>query len=412
MTPHRTQTGGMKRAIGPVVAIAGNDLRLMLRSRAAVFFTLVFPLLFALLFGLIFSGASSGGGGFALPIVVIDHDRTERSAAFVERLIEGEAVEVHADLEHDAAMDALRRGAVVAVIELEPGFGARLAAPFGATPSEAQVKMAVDPARQVERAAFSGVIAGAMYRQIADEFRPLLIEANETGGEGSNAVSSDMPIRIDVEEVSGHERTHINPFELTFPQGVAWGMIGCVTGFGLGLLDERRRGTLLRLAAGPMHRWQILAGKALGCFITACLVVALLFAVGALPVFGVRLAGPVQMVMVTASIAFAFVGIMMLVASLSPSQAGADGAARAVLLVLALMGGAGVPLMFFSPWLRAAASVSPFKWTIVALEGATFRGASPAELLMPCGVLVAMGAIGLGIGGGVFARWSMHGGDE
>jgi ABC-2 type transport system permease protein len=41
---------------------------------------------------------------------------------------------------------------------------------------------------------------------------------------------------------------------------------------------------------------------------------------------------------------------------------------------------------------------------VLALEGATFRDFSLAEMLFPCGVLLGVGALGFGCGVFVFSR--------
>ena len=75
------------------------------------------------------------------------------------------------------------------------------------------------------------------------------------------------------------------------------------------------------------------------------------------------------------------------------------------LMVMAMIGGGMVPLMFLPGWLQDIASVSPVKWSILALEGAIWRDFSYAELAGPCGVLVGMGAVCFVVGTRAF-RWS------
>ena len=70
----------------------------------------------------------------------------------------------------------------------------------------------------------------------------------------------------------GHQATPVtreragpaNAFDITFPQGVMWGIIGCVMSFAISLVSERVHGTFVRLQMAPLTRAQILGGKALG----------------------------------------------------------------------------------------------------------------------------------------------------
>ena len=52
---------GMLAGIRAMWAIAWTDVRLLLRDRAAAFFTFVFPIVFAIFFGLVFGGNAKKG---------------------------------------------------------------------------------------------------------------------------------------------------------------------------------------------------------------------------------------------------------------------------------------------------------------------------------------------------------------
>lgn len=67
-----------------VTALAGKDLKLLLRDKAGFFFTFVFPLLYCMLFGAIMSGM--GKEPSAMKVVVVDEDKTAKSIEFVETL--------------------------------------------------------------------------------------------------------------------------------------------------------------------------------------------------------------------------------------------------------------------------------------------------------------------------------------
>ena len=125
--------------------------------------------------------------------------------------------------------------------------------------------------------------------------------------------------------------------------------------------------------------------------------------------FGVRGGEPWIEILTIVLIAFAFVGVMMTLATLATSVGGAEGSVRATLLILALLGGAGVPLMFFRGWMHAATMASPFRWAISALEGSTWRGWSPAELGVPWMVLFLIGLLGISFGVWRFRRWPISG---
>jgi ABC-2 type transport system permease protein len=48
--------------------------------------------------------------------------------------------------------------------------------------------------------------------------------------------------------------------------------------------------------------------------------------------------------------------------------------------------------------MQAIGNVSPVKWGILALEGAIWRGFGPAEMILRCAILLAIGAGGFALG--------------
>ena len=208
-------------------------------------------------------------------------------------------------------------------------------------------------------------------------------------GAGDNREVSLRP-RVTVESV------HVvrpSSWELTFPQAAAWALVGCVSGFGASLTSERASGTLQRLRSLPIPGWPILAGKALACFVSAVVVLSALQVVASVG-FGSRVTSLVAVGLAVAMSAWAFTGLMMFLASITSSEQGSEGAVRAVLLVLALVGGAGAPLYFMPNWMQVVSSVSPFRWAILAFEGVSYRAFGFADLAVVLGVLGLFGALG------------------
>jgi ABC-2 type transport system permease protein len=153
----------------------------------------------------------------------------------------------------------------------------------------------------------------------------------------------------------------------------------------------------------PLGRGQILAGKALACFITMiCLSVALL--AFARVVFGVRPDSLPKLALVLVAVALCFVGIMMLLSVLGRTEQAAAGIGWAVILVMAMLGGGMLPLFFMPKWLQTLSHFSPVKWGILAMEGAMWRGFSYTEMLLPCALLLAIGTVCFAAGERAF-KW-------
>lgn len=365
--------------------IAMKDLALLRRDWAGLFFAFGFPLLIAVFFGVIFSAPGESRRGVEL--AVIDLDGSPASTALIETL--GDAAELHVRTADDGqGAELVRTSKAAAALVIEAGFGAAHARAGVGTPM--RLRLMVDPAHEAEGGIVRGAVSRAVFADVGARFGP-----GDAGG------GSGLPLVIEQEQVVAEGRS---PFLVTFPQGLVWGTLACASAFGISLVTERRQGTLVRLRVGPVRLWQVLAGKGLACFLSILAMSGTVVLVGAIG-FGVMGgASRLGVVAVMVSVAAGFVGIMMLLAVLGKTEASAGGIGWAVLLVLAMVGGAMVPASLMPEWLGPIAEMSPVRWAIVAYEGAMWRGWSHAALAVPCVKLVAVGSACFAVGAWVFAR--------
>lgn len=420
-----------------IAAIARKDLLLLLRDRTSAFFTFLFPLLLALFFGTVFSGG--GGGRGSVTVAVVDEGGGPLAKSFASDLAADPTIEV-VQAEDRAAGEALvRQGKALAAVILPRDFDDSAGAMFAGR--GIALEAVVDPSRRGDAGLLTGKLNELAFRQLSRAFADpermrsmlgtarLLIGATPTlSTEDKRAFerffvsAEDLSARrsSDADEASGAERTAepeigFSPatvtitelasrrdgppssFAVSFPQGIAWGLMGCVLSFGAGIAEERSRGTLLRLAVAPIPRRSILLGKALGCFLASMAVIVFLMIVGRL-LLGVRIGQPGMFLIAAATASFGFCGVMMLLAGLCRTESAANGAGRAVILVLAMIGGGTIPLFWMPNFLRIASSISPFKWAILAIEGAVWRDFTWTQMALPLGVLVAFGVVGFVIG--------------
>ncbi|TKJ40756.1 ABC transporter [candidate division LCP-89 bacterium B3_LCP] len=429
-----------------VIALAKKDFKLLMRDKTGFFFVLFFPLIFALFFGLIFSGSGGGSSG-AIPIVLVDLDSTEASQDFAGLIEDTKGLKVErTDLVQ--ARSLVQRGKRSAYLVLPEGFGETSSNLFWGEPTHLEI--GVDPARKAETAMLEGMLTGLfmenMMKGLTDPqgmsdrikgWRSQIESApdstqEELGfmdkffveldtfmheletAETDTAVLSDsaaaseasgwQPLSFEKTDISIKRDGPKNPFEITFPQSIVWGLIGCAASFGISLVVERTRGTLIRLRVAPLQKWQILAGKALACFITTIIVAAMLF-LFAVIVFGVRPDSLAMLAMAVISAGICFAGIMMLLAVLGKTEASAGGIGWAVLLIMAMTGGGMIPVFFMPSWMQTLGSLSPVKWAILALEGAVWRGFTFDLMLLHCGILVLIGLVCFTIGAKVF-NWT------
>ena len=114
--------------------------------------------------------------------------------------------------------------------------------------------------------------------------------------------------------------------------------------------------------------------------------------------FGLRPSSVALLALACVSAAAGFVGFMMMVAGLGKTEQAVGGAGWAVLMPMALFGGAMMPQFVMPGWMQTAGNASPIKWAILAIEGALWRGFTLAEMVLPCGILLGFGAVCFAVG--------------
>lgn len=440
-----------------ILAIAANDLRLLVRDKAALFFTLFFPLGLAVFFGAIFGGGS--GGGSRLDVALVLEEDGPRAQAFAAALAADTALDVVRQTEEGTPLTRaqgermVQKGAVSACVVVPRGFDGGIESLFAG--GGIRLEGYVAPGRGAEAGLLTGKLNELAFRQMAsgfsdpaemtgmldrarssvggdaeipDENRRLLTgmfdridEVNKalgginpgaargpgaaqdgaSGGAGGGT-GGWMPVQVSLTELKDESDRPRSSWEVSFPQGVVWALMGCVTGFGVSMSGERSRGTLLRLSVAPISRGQLLLGKAGACFF-ACLAVQALLIALAVGVFGgmmgqFRVGNPLMLGAAMTVSAIGFTGLMMLLAGLTRTEGGASGLGRGLIIVLAMIGGGSIPLFLLPGWVQTASSISPFKWATISIEGAIWRGFTWADCALPFGVLLGCGVVGFAIG--------------
>lgn len=435
--------------------LAIKDLRLLTRDLLGMFFIVVFPVIMGVFFGLIGSSFSTEPDTGSMKIAIVDRDDSEMSRLFVEKLSDVEAVSAEMTNRDDAAR-RVRKGKLVGFVEVPEGFGETAGLFWAHGPA---LKLGIDPARAAEGAMLQGMIMQAMGALIQARFmnpgdmRPQLRQAiTAVGDDGEmspaqratlqgvlrtvdrflgvldaqmhalNAEPDATPrtsapameiARIETVDVTTAGDHSANPFDevvsklrspwdIPFPSAIMWGVMACVAGFAVTVAKERASGTFFRLQIAPITRTHILAGKACACFLAVLGVIAFMMALGL--VLGIQLARPGLLVLAAVCTAAGFVGIMMFISVLGRTEQSVSGAGWAIIVVMCMFGGGMIPLAFMPSFMKTISHFSPVKWGILALEGAVWRGFSFTEMLLPCGILLGVGAVSFALGAKILSR--------
>jgi ABC-type Na+ efflux pump permease subunit len=159
---------------------------------------------------------------------------------------------------------------------------------------------------------------------------------------------------------------------------------------------ERRHGTMVRLRAAPLARWQILLGKLLPCLAVSLFQGFFLLACGKL-VFGMKWGPePWLLIPVVVSTSIAAVGLAMLVAGLARTETQVAVYGTLLVLVLAGLSGSMMPREMMPEHVRQLSLLTPHAWALDAYaQLLNFEGVPPQvdRVLLACGVLTAFGLV-------------------
>ena len=148
--------------------LAMKDLRLLCADKVGFFFVFFWPLLFAVFFGFVTGSSSGGKPARALPVCLVDEDRSEPSADLRTLLAGKEALYITNLDDRAVAEKEVRLGSQVALVVIPDGFGAASERPFSGESME--LELVVDPSRPMEAAMVQGIIYSAGYEQLQKSF--------------------------------------------------------------------------------------------------------------------------------------------------------------------------------------------------------------------------------------------------
>lgn len=355
--------------------IAGKDVRYMLREKATLLWLFVMPIVFFYFIGTITSGFGGGDAANGRRIALAMGADTGPLAAHLEHRL-GEGGDV-------VAVPADSVGAFRPVLWVPSGFSDSLRA--GAT---AELEYALD-----EEGFFSGErdrfrIARAAYGFLAD-----WIVAERAGGRDvpvdSLTALAVAPRSIRVERLSaGHRQDIPTGFQQAVPGNmVMFTLLIMTTSGAILLVVERRQGLLRRLAATPISRSNVLAGKWLGKLALGLIQILFAMVAGTLLFdfdWGPNLPA-VGAVMLSYGALMASIGMLFGSAVRTEAQATAIGVISSN--VLAALGGCWWPIEVTPAWMQGMQNFLPTGWAMDALHALVTFGHPPVSVLSNVAVM-------------------------
>jgi ABC-2 type transport system permease protein len=380
------------------LAIAGANVRRLLRDRTGLFFVFVFPIVIIITLGAVF------GGGFVARLGVVSPGNGPLEAELVERLGQLEDVELVDQEDRAGLVEAVERGTVEAGLLIPEGYddalrtrgGAELSflarpGSFAALSLQSKLELAVSEQAALVRAArFAQSELGVPFDAVLEVARRIAAEI--TAVEVRSRVAGEPE-----EEIGGEGR-----FDFGAAQQLVLFMFLTALSAAGQLIVSRKLGVSRRMVSTPTSVRTVLLGEALGRFGTV-MVQGLFIVVASALLFRVNWGDPLGTGLVVIFFALVGTGAAMLAGALLSNAEQAASVGVFAGLMLAALGGCMVPLEVFPDGMRAAAHVTPHAWAVEALTDLVTTNATLADVLPQVAVLAGFAAVLLAL-----ATWRLR----
>jgi ABC-2 type transport system permease protein len=327
-------------------------LRGFLRDRGSLIFTVALPVLFLVLLGSIYKGSSTPQVKVAeigrVPLL----DQAARSAQLRAVL------KVSRAASQASALQKVRQGDVDAAVSQQ---GSRLILHYS---------IADQVTSGVVRTLFSSLVQAA----------------------NQEATGRPPAFTLATAQV---EDTSLKPIQYLAPGLLAWAIAsGATFGAALTLVSWRQNKLLRRLRLTPASTGAIAAARITVSLLIALVQLAVFLLIATLPYFGLKLTHWWWMAIpIVIAGALTFLSIGLLAGSITKTEQAATALANLIILPMAFLGGAFVPLAFAPAWIQKVSYVMPLRYLVTGTADVMARGDGPSAAVLPVVVLLGIAAV-------------------
>ena len=362
-----------------VLAIAGSNVRRMLRERSNIFFVFIFPIAIILLIGAQFGGGVDPRVG----IVVGEDGLAEEIATSIEA---ADAIETVRYDSEEELIGAVERGGAQAGVFLHAGLtetsasGETVEIGFIARP---------DGSGQQLQSVVNAAIAEVMTPVGAAQFAAARTETSYEAALEAARELAEGGRTLEVEVTAVGEAlfpADMGQFDLgASSQLVLFVFLTAMTG-SAALILSRQLGITQRMLSTPTSVRTVIAGESLGRLGQA-LVQGLYIMVLTLLIFQVDWGDPISAFLLLLVFAAVGAGAGMVMGAVFSNDQQAAGIGVILSIGLAALGGCMVPIELFSPTMRTIAHFTPHAWAMDGFAELLRRGGTVVDILPERGVL-------------------------
>jgi ABC-2 type transport system permease protein len=191
------------------------------------------------------------------------------------------------------------------------------------------------------------------------------------------------------------EDKSLQPIQYIAPGLLGWAIAsGATFGAAITLVNWRENKLLRRLRLSPVSTGSVVTAR-IGVSLAVALVqLAAFLAIATTPFFGLKLTASWWMAIPVVLVGtLAFMSIGLLAGAIAKTQQAATAIANLVILPMAFLGGAFIPLDYAPAWIRQVSYVMPLRYLVTGMQNVMARGEGPASALPAIAVMLAITAV-------------------
>lgn len=207
--------------------------------------------------------------------------------------------------------------------------------------------------------------------------------------QAANQATSGIPPRFTL-SASQVENKSLKPIQYFTPGLLGWALAsGATFGAAISLVSWRQTKLLRRLRLAPVGTGSIVTARIGIALAVGLIQLAVFLVIARLPYFGLQLTAAWWMAipLVVCGI-LAFMSIGLLVGAIAKTQQAATSIANLIILPMAFLGGAFLPLDFAPDWVRQASYAMPLRYLVTGMQDVMARGEGPTAALPAIGILL------------------------
>jgi ABC-2 type transport system permease protein len=210
----------------------------------------------------------------------------------------------------------------------------------------------------------------------------------------ANQAASGRPAAFRLQSRQVEDKT-LKPIQYLAPGLLGWAIAsGAVFGAASTLVGWRENKLLRRLRLAPISTGSVVLARVWISVVVAMVQLAVFLAIATTPYFGLKLSASWWMAIpVVACGTVSFMSIGLLVGSFAKTQQAATSIANLIILPMAFLGGAFIPLAFAPAWIREVSYAMPLRYLVTGMQDVMARGEGPASALPAIGILLGLAAV-------------------